>query len=679
MRESQGVDKLRERLVSHYGDKRVVAEPRIEQSVRPDFLIYEEDGETPFMVVEYRSSISYGRGDETLERLFSLFAKIGCEYGALVTPSVEYVYRNSPFSTTLEQSLGGFPEEPNDLPDPRPIRSKEETRFLLDRCIDISSDPLDDYDDAEIVKAVLQALLYKIVLRNDRLSDVEPDRFSEIIERGTERLREQFDAYQPPEITDWEHITGTTLSVFQGYDLEETPPEVISELIEFESQGGVGVAEHKTSSKLVTPVLSLAEISEGQSVLDPAAGWGRLARSAVREGAEVSAVEIDQAVVNIGLLISELTETSVDYVCADFLEIAQNPDTDSQISLAEYIEEESSEIDEPYVRTWLNERAPFDRVILDPPAGDRLPSTKASFSGEGREKIRIEEAFLSNALELLVEDGVLVAILPEYILSGTRAQEFRRMLLESVTIEAIATFESDIFSGAKAKGALLKLRNSPPTDPQQIDVAEVDTREVADIEEALESEVADLLSGEAESVSVSSNTIRTLLPKQILGEQAVLSELQERYQRVTTLDEVAEDIMKGIARPEDRADADEENTVRYLRPSDAVEESDRTPEYVPEDAARVVAGPTDVLILTKGEESAVYRPERPVVPSSDWAILRFSSEALATEYAEYFESDLAIQSLESNSRGTIVQYIPVSALRELAVPNLRAGGDLGGG
>jgi len=671
-------NKLRERLVSKYGDKRVVAEPQIKQSIRPDFLIYEEDGETPFLIIEHRSSISYGRGDEALERLFSLFAKLGCEYGALVTPSVEYVYTNSPFSPTLEQSLGGLPDGPDDLPDPRPIRSKEEAGFLLNRCIDISSDPLYDYDDAEIVKAVLQALLYKIVLRKSELRDFNPDEFSEIIEDGTERLSERFDAYHPPNIPDWEHIARSTLSIFQGYDLEETSPEAISALIEFESRGGVGIAEHKTSPKLVDPVLSLAEINEGQSVLDPAAGWGRLARSAAREGAEVSAVEVDQAVVNIGLMISELSETSVDYVCADFLEIVQDSDIRTQISLSDYTEEKRADDDEPHIRTWLNERKPFDRVILDPPAGDRVPSTHVSFSGEDRGKVRIEEAFLSNALELIAEDGVLVAIIPEYILSGTRAQEFRQMLLESVTVEAIAIFEADIFSGAKAKGALIKLRNSPPTEPQQIKVAEVDTREVNDIEEALDSEVASLLSGEAESVSVSSDTVRTLLPKQILGEQVVSSELQERYQRVVTLDEVAEDIMKGIARPEDRAGANEEDSIRYLRPSDVVEESGRTPEYVPEDASRVIAGSTDVLILTKGKEFEVYRPEQAVVPSSDWAVLRFSSESLATDYAEYFERDIAIQSLESNSRGTIVQYIPVSALRELGVPDLSARGDPGG-
>lgn len=666
MNEAEIAD-LYERLVSQYGEARVVPEPRIEQSLRPDFLIYEENKETPFFIIECEQSLSYGRGKENLDQLTSMLTKAGCEYGALVTPTVEYIFQSSP--STPEQSLGDFPMVTGDRPEPRPIASQEEALFLLERTIDLAASQGGSRDDTSVLKAIFQALLYKTVLNDDPLAGTDADRFVEILETADERLRERYDAYTATTPRGWEETAATTLAVFNGYDLSDSSLDTTDVFAELGSVGGARVAEHKTSSELVKPVLTLAEIDAEHSVLDPAAGWGVLARAASQKGAEVSAIEIDQEVVNAGLLIAELTNSPVDYLCTDFLEAAEAGTTTSQTYLADYDTEFPPDGIDASDGQWLVDRTPFQRIIVDPPVGETVPRTR--FPPEGTQsEVRIEEAFIANSIQLLAEDGVLVAIVPEYILSGTRARRFRQFLLENVTIEGILTFEADIFSGAKAKAALLKIRNTTPSTPQQIDVAGVDLGKHSGVGKALQSEVTALLAGDTETISVSPNRQQTLLPKQVLGEQDVKAKLIDEYGQATVLDEVTEDIKSGMPRPEERADPNDPNAIRYLKPSDVFEQADRTPQFVSEDIARIIARPTDLLLLTKGKKFAVHRPDNTVVPSSDWAVLRFASEKTADAYTDYFQSDLAIQSLEANSRGTIVQYIPISALRELPVPEL---------
>lgn len=667
MNEDEVATNLYERLVSQYGEARVVPEPRIEQSLRPDFLIYEEDEETPFFIVECKRSLSYGRGKESLDQLISMLTKAGCEYGALVTPSVEYVFQSSP--STPERSLGDFPMVTGDRPEPRPIASPEEARFLLERTIDLATPQRGSRDDTSVLKGIFQALLYKTVLTDDPLAGADADRFVEALETADERLRERYDAYAATTPPRWEETAATTLAVFNGYDLSDSSLDTTDVFAELGSVGGTELAEHKTTPELVTPVLTLAEIDADHSVLDPAAGWGVLARAASRKGAEVSAIEIDQVVVNAGLLIAELTDSPVDYLCTDFLEAAEAVTTTSQTSLADYDTESPPDGIDTSGNQWLADRTPFERIILDPPVGETVPSTRFP-PEETRSEVRIEEAFIASSIQLLAEDGVLVAIVPEYILSGIRAQRLRQFLLENVTIEAILTFEADIFSGAKAKAALLKIRNTTPSTPQQIDVARVDPGKRSGVGKALQSEVTGLLADDTETISVSPDRQQTLLPKQILGEQDVKAKLIDEYGQATVLDEVTEDIKSGMPRPEERADPDDPDALRYLKPSDVFEQADRTPQFVLEDAARVIARPIDLLLLTKGKEFVVHRPDNTVVPSSDWAVLRFTSEEAADAYTDYFQSDLAIQSLEANSRGTIVQYIPISALRELPVPEL---------
>lgn len=678
MNEAEVAADLYKRLVSQYGGARVVAEPRIEQSLRPDFLVYEEDEETPFVIVECKRSLSYGRGKESLDQLTSMLAKVGCEYGALVTPSVEYVFQSSLFNSTPERSLSGFPAATGDHPEPRPIASPEEVQFLLERSIDLATSRIGSRDDTSALKGVFQALLYKTVLTDDPLAETEADRFAEALETADNQLRERYDAYAPTAPPGGEETAVTTLGVFNGYDLSNSSLDTTDLFAELGSLGGAGFAEHKTTSELVTPVLTLAEIDAEHSVLDPAAGWGVLARAASQKGAEVSVIEIDQGVVNAGLLIAELTDSPVDYLCTDFLEAAESVIPTLQTSLADYDTESYSDETDSSDSEWLADRIPFERIIIDPPVGETVPSTRLPLD-ETRSEVRIEEAFIASSIQLLAEEGVLVAIVPEYILSGTRARRLRQFLLENVTIEAILTFEADIFSGAKAKAALLKIRNTTPSAPQQIDVARVDLGKRSGVGKALESEITALLAGDAETITLSPDRQQTLLPKQILGEQDVKSKLIAEYGQATILNEVTAEVKSGMPRPDERADPDDPDAIRYFKPSDVFDRANWTPQFVSEDAARVIARPTDLLLLTKGKEFAVHRPGSAVVPSSDWAVLRFASEEAADVYTDYFQSDLAIQSLEANRRGTIVQYIPISALRELPVPKLGPQEASGGG
>lgn len=117
MRESQGVRNLYDRLTEIYDEQQIVLEPVIAGSVRPDLIVYRDtDQNQPYLVVEYKKSLSYRRGNKAFEQLNTYLRELDCDYGALVTPSVEYVFQWEPNSDIPERSLGGFPTTSYDQP-----------------------------------------------------------------------------------------------------------------------------------------------------------------------------------------------------------------------------------------------------------------------------------------------------------------------------------------------------------------------------------------------------------------------------------------------------------------------------------------------------------------------------------------------------------------------------------
>lgn len=677
MRESQGVRNLYARLTEIYDEQQIVLEPVIAGSVRPDLIVYRDtDQNQPYLVVEYKKSLSYRRGNKAFEQLDTYLRELDCDYGALVTPSVEYVFQWEPNIDIPERSLGGFPTTSHDQPPQRPIRTPEEARFLIDRILNsvgrIRGKELDVYE-------IYQTLLQKLVIDTSESGGSLPD--TENIDRRlstiNRELREEYSAFEPVEYAEYEATAKATLSVFAGYDIENLPAEVTDAFCELEPAGSSKLSQHKTKPNVVRPIVRLADVEEGMSVLDPAAGWGNTIRAAVDEGGDGYAVEIMQSVVNSGLFLSAITNQHVQYTCGDFFELVENTSNDGSTATLSDFEDQSTDTEVDNEST-LPGPGSYDRIILDPPVGKKLSAESAPFALDNDRTVRIEEAFISHSLELLNPGGILVAIVPETVLAGERTRELREYILSDYTIESIVTFEASIYSGSQAKAGLVKISNNrTPGSEQNIKISTIDELPDGKVETALNEAIDRIESGNHEWMTFDPGVDRTLLPKQVLGQSEIADEIYDEYGSAVPLEDVADEIIGGVSKPSAGDTQNNVDMVPYLSPID-LEDDEPNPPSVPVDAARVKAGQSDILVRVKGEPLVAHRPETTVVPSSDWAVVRFDSTEKASLYLDFFQSNFAEKAVEANRRGKIVPYITISALRDIPVPNLNVdeqGGD----
>lgn len=75
-------------------------------------------------------------------------------------------------------------------------------------------------------------------------------------------------------------------------------------------------------------------------------------------------------------------------------------------------------------------------------------------------KVRVEYVFIAKYLKLLKEGGVLAIILPESIISGARAEHFRKAISERVEILELLELSGNPFISTEAKTHVLFLRKS---------------------------------------------------------------------------------------------------------------------------------------------------------------------------------------------------------------------------
>lgn len=677
MRESQGVRNLYDRLTEIYNEQQVVLEPGIAGSVHPDLIVYRDiDQNQPYLVVEYKNSLSYRRGNKAFEQLDTYLRELDCDYGALVTPSVEYVFQWKPNSKIPERSLGGFPTPTHNQPPQRPIRTPEEARFLIDRILNsvgrIRGKELNIYE-------IYQILLQKLVIDTSEDDDSLPD--AESINRRlstiNRELREKYGAFEPVEYAEYETTAKATLSVFAGYEIEDLPAEVTNAFCDLNPAGSSKLSQHKTMPNVVRPIVRLADVEEGMGVLDPAAGWGNTIRAAVDEGGDGYAIEIMQGVVNSGLFLSAITDQHVQYTCGDFFNLVENASTDDSTATLSDFEDRSTDNDVDNASA-LPGPGSYNRIILDPPVGKKLSAESAPFALNNDRTVRIEEAFISNSLELLKPDGILVAIVPETVLAGERTRELREYILSEYTIESIITFELSIYSGSQAKAGLIKISNNrTPGSEQNIKISTIDELPDGKVETALNKAIDRIESGNHEWMRFDPEVDRTLLPRQVLGQSEIADEIYDEYGSAVPLEDVADEVIGGVSKTSVGDTQNNVDMVPYLSPID-LEDDEPNPPTVPLDAARVKAGQSDVLVRVKGEPLVAHRPETTVVPSSDWAVVRFDSTDKADLYLSLFQSKLAEKAVEANRRGNIVPYITISALRDIPVPDLTThvqGGD----
>lgn len=670
MSEREFLREVSERLIDLYGAERVEREPLLPStSRRPDFVVYEEeDRETLALVVEAvaREDKSEYRQQRDIELLQRVMEATGAEYGAIVGPDFDYVFRyvdEMAEPTTLDD-LPGATESPGT----RPLSSASEVRFLLNRLTDRFD--FGSRANEGSVAEVFQSLLYKLVAeRNDERIDLDADIGSQI-EEMERSVGDEFPELRHVELSSPnQRLARTVLSLFHGFDLDDSPPEVAVGFVDWFSTWSQSV-KPQTSPDLAKKLAELADFDRPTQLttLDPASGIGALSRAAAKRSAAVTSVEGSDALVVSALLLNELTghRDDIELVLADFLIWSEDRNASQQ-----------SQLTQDFFTSGSSSPRLYDRILLSPPAGGKVDADRVPIIGEGRKNVRVEEAFVARSLELLSEGGLLVALVPEYILSGRRSQPLREYILHEFTIRSIVTFDETVLVGSASRGAVVVIERDRSPYEQRISTLSVTSQDESQpntLEEAIDS----INAGEGKEVRFNREEVRTLLPSQIQGEVEVREKIVDRYGASIKLSEIA-NVLSGnrIERNVDeQSDVPDKGPHLPYLDNPKSTDLDSLTRY-PRSEASVVAEPNDILLSVKGKQNEVFPPSESVIPSSRWAVIRLDSPCLAEDYREFLSSDLGKQILEANRSGSAIPFISIADLRELPVPDLRDenGGD----
>lgn len=143
---------------------------------------------------------------------------------------------------------------------------------------------------------------------------------------------------------------------------------------------------------------------------------------------------------------------------------------------------------------------PFDSVIIIPPVGLQLSGPQlgtfglAKRGGKARGRVAAEILFVEYALTALADGGLLMAVLPEGILSSAGHADFRQWLLEQAQLLAVVSLPAGTcFQGAGVRCSIVLLRKPAPVDDYPILMADLEADGLKGDIEAVRSKLEALL------------------------------------------------------------------------------------------------------------------------------------------------------------------------------------------
>jgi hypothetical protein len=386
-------------------------------------------------------------------------------------------------------------------------------------------------------------------------------------------------------------------------------------------------------------------------VLDPAAGLGNITRAAASKGADVIGVEVDEEITASARAFDSLLGLETERKTADLRE------------------------------TDLGGVEP-DHVIMEPPS-TRNPTEDRVSSLVTREGEHIEEEMLREAAAQLPCGGTLTALLPFGMLirPDEPAQDLRQHLRESYRIETLLELRNPAYYPYPGvRTAVIQLTAVADPGPYEVRVDRLLAGSDAGRFQDADGAPVETLLDEA-SEAIRNDTIATvpisafgeiLDPSDALRRRELEKVLAEHYQSVAQLEEVAETVTPGTTIPQ--RDLGRSGTP-YLRIATLTgHETEQMSVADPEREGIATATPSDLLISVTGTVGMMYVPEDAVVPSEEWAIVRFSSAAGATAYASFFETAIGTDLRDGLEASGIVPYprytpsLTIDRLREFPVP-----------
>lgn len=630
MHEQELVQDTFDELTGIYGEDRVIVEPTIEGKVtfRPDIAVLDQDKQDFFLIVECSALISQHREREDLKQVRRLMEATGAQYGALVSDTLHYVFELvDREGEKVERELATFPN--GDTGERRALESAEEVRFKFWRL----TENFRGMASFDLVNALYRALFRKLAAERHGYT-LDIDTLSQQdLEEIDDLIQDEYPPYHPQSSSEEVEFQRQVLNTFHGIDLDKTPRDLAHVFVELADKEKSGF--QSTPLWVTESLVDLAEIDEGDQVLDPAAGFGNVAREASIRGGDSYAVEINVDAANCGLFLNELFGTDVSYALGDFFELNEGGD------LPDDFPEE------------------FDYGFIDPPFNLRYERSDGTVVRSGDEK------FVLDTLERVKPGGVVTVILPAGKLFKQRASDFREKIRSDYTIKSIVELNSPIYDRTRVPTVILQIANELPSENEEVPYVVIDSED--DPERKLPEAVDDIRLGKADTLPMSRLKGRSFLPSEITQLDKTGQELREKYPEVREIQSVANEIRGGTKKPDEIFESPGADRLPYVNISDV--QNDEFSEYLEVTSDPVVADETDVLLSVTGAKIHVHHPSEEIAPSSMWAVIRFSTEEEALVYAHFLDTDLARRQLESMQGGSTIQHIPIRRLREMLVPD----------
>lgn len=629
MHEQELVQDIFKELTHIYGEDRVIIEPAIEGNVtfRPDIAVLDQEMQDFFLIVECSALISQHREREDLKQVRRLMEATGAPYGALVSGSLQYVFELvDREGEKVERELADFPN--GDSGERRALESAEEVRFKFWRL----AENFRGTDSFDIVNGLYRTLFRKLAAeRHGYALDIKT-LSQQDLEEIDGLIQNEYPPYKPQSGPEEVEFQKRVLNTFHGIDLDKTPRELAHVFVELADQEKSGF--QSTPLWVTESIVDLAEIDEGDQILDPAAGFGNVAREASIRGADSYAVEINVDAANCGLFLNELFGTDVSYALGDFFELNDGG------NLPDNFPQE------------------FDCGFIDPPFNLRYERSDGTVVQSGDEK------FVLDTLERVSPGGVVTVVLPAGKLFKKRASGFREKIRSDYTIRSIVELNSPIYDRTRVPTVILQIANERPSEDDEVPYVVIDSKD--DPERELSNAVDDIRLGKADTLPMSRLKGGSFLPSEITQLDKAGQELRNKYPEIQEIQAVANEIRGGTKKPDEVFESPAPDRLPYVNISDI--QNDEFSEYLEVTSEPVVADETDVLLSVTGSKIHVHHPSEEIALSSMWAVIRFSTEEEALVYAHFLDSDLARRQLESMQGGATIQHIPIRRLREMLVP-----------
>lgn len=303
----------------------------------------------------------------------------------------------------------------------------------------------------------------------------------------------------------------------------------------------------------------------------------------------------------------------------------------------------------------------FDAVITALPFGHRIKH-------RGRRE-PLERLLLERALDLLSDEGVVVALSPVNLLTAPPYEAFRKRVLEHYALDMIVSLPAGTLLHTSIPSCILVIRNGKPRD----------TVYLAEYRKSI-SEIVDNFRQGTGAFQIPLSRVHNRWDRHFFDPKFDEIDSVLQGENVRRLADMSETIIRGYSfRPDERQETGEYLILspRHFRQGRMETETARRNHYTDASASdrlrRCIVQEGDILVgLIFDPAVYVYRPDdSPAVAGSNVAIVRAHDNAYIATYLHTTAGlNLLLSQVERKTTGATISHLTIRALRNIKIPIL---------